>query len=298
MDSLSGLMAFVRAAEARSYVEAGRQLGLSASAVGKSVARMEAQLGVRLLQRSTRRIGLTDEGALFYERCRRILAELEDAQAELSRSRDAPRGRLRVSLPAIGHRMLLPVLPAFMRQYPEVELDLDFNDVLVDIIEEGFDVVIRSGTLNDSRLMAKRLGPFRFVIAGAPAYLQASGAPATPDALVQHACLHYKFPSTGKLQEWAMERNGVAYHPRLPATMTCNNIEALISAARQGLGLAYLPEFIVRPLLADGSLQAVLAPYTEAQGVFWIVWPSNKQISPKVRAFVDFLHDNLNLVED
>ena len=141
MDSFSGLESFVRAADLLSFAKAGRLLGISASAVGKNVARLEEKLGVRLLQRSTRRIQLTEEGRLFHERCRRILDELDDARAMMQDAVAAPRGRLRVSLPTIGYRFLLPILPAFHSRYPEIELDLDFNDRMVDVIEDGFDVV-------------------------------------------------------------------------------------------------------------------------------------------------------------
>lgn len=168
MDNLSGMLAFVRTVQAGSFVGAAERLGISASAVGKSLARLEERLGVRLLNRSTRRISLTDAGTLFFERCQRIVGEVEDAEAELARISDKPRGKLRVSLPAIGYRMLLPILPEFAERYPEIELDLDFNDRLIDVIAEGVDAVIRSGELADSQLKSRTLGPFRFVLVSAP----------------------------------------------------------------------------------------------------------------------------------
>lgn len=180
MDSLSGLIAFVRTAETLSFVAAGRLLGVSASAVGKNVAKLEQSVGVRLFQRSTRRVSLTDEGALFYERCRRVLDDLNDAETMLSQSALTPRGKLRVSLPTIGYRFLMPILPDFAARYPEVELDLDFDDRILDVIEEGLDVVVRSGELTDSRLMSRRLRAFRFVLCASPAYLAAHGRPRTP----------------------------------------------------------------------------------------------------------------------
>ncbi|MET3970874.1 DNA-binding transcriptional LysR family regulator [Bradyrhizobium sp. S3.9.1] len=164
MDSLNGIVAFVRAAETLSFVAAGRMLGISASAVGKSVSKLEQSVGTRLFHRTTRRVSLTEEGALFFERCRRILDDLRDAEAMLSQAASTPRGRLRVSLPTIGYRFLLPILPEFRRLYPEIELDLDFSDRIVDLVEEGLDAAIRSGALADSSLMSRRLGPFRFVL--------------------------------------------------------------------------------------------------------------------------------------
>ncbi|MGK5027506.1 LysR family transcriptional regulator [Janthinobacterium sp. RB2R34] len=293
MDQLNGIAAFVQAAQTCSFVAAGRLLGVSASAVGKSVARLEEKLGVRLLNRSTRRISLSNEGALFYERCLRILADIEDAQAELSHLAEAPRGKLKVSLPVIGYRIILPLLAEFTRLYPEIELDLDFNDRLVDVVAEGVDVAVRSGTLTDSRLMARELGPFAFSIVGSPAYFARHGVPATPQALESdsHACVRYKFPSTGKLQEWALQHGQAASSPelRLRTALTCNNIEALIGAAIQGVGLAYLPDFIVADSVARGELRQVLQRYLLTSSKFWILWPSSRHLSPKLRVFVDFL---------
>lgn len=289
MDQLNGLSVFACAAETLSFVEAGRQLGLSASAVGKTVARLEQRLGVRLLQRSTRHISLTSEGALFYERCRRILDEAQEAELEITRSLDRPRGKLRVSMPVIGYRMLLPVLPGFVQRYPEVELELDFSDRLVDVIEEGVDVAIRSGALTDSRLTAKPLGPFRFQVVCSAAYIVQHGEPVAPADLRHHARLCYRFPSTGKLQEWVLDPQQPQHTIDSPAAMTCNNIEALICAANQGLGLAYLPDFLVRDAVAAGTLRPVLAPYVKHGGLFSVLWPSSRHLSPKLRVFVDFI---------
>ncbi|MBB3121042.1 LysR family transcriptional regulator [Pseudoduganella violacea] len=291
MDGLSSIAAFVRAAETLSYVAAGRQLGISASAVGKGVMRLEARLGVRLLQRSTRRIGLTDAGALFYERCQRILADLGEAEAEMLHLMDAPRGKLRVSTPAVYYRVLLPLLAEFMQRYPEIELELDFNDRRVDVVADGFDVVVRSGELHDSGLTARRLSGYRHLIVAAPAYFARHGQPRAPADLLEHACLHYRFHGNGKLREWQVD--APAPLPALPQTLVCNNIEALIGAALRGLGLAYLPDFLVNDYLRDGQLQAVLGEHVDDGGQFWLLWPSSRQMAPKLRVFVDFLCERL-----
>lgn len=288
MDSFSGLESFVRAADLLSFAEAGRALGISASAVGKNVARLEQQLGLRLFHRTTRQVRLTQEGALFHERCRRILDELHDARAAMQAAAEAPRGRLRVSLPTIGYRFLLPVLPEFQARYPEVELDLDFNDHLVDVVEAGLDVVIRSGELADSRLVARRLGPFRFVIAASPTYLAERGVPLTPADLAGHSSLRYRFLNSGKLEEWTLP--GL---PAMPIALVCNNMEAMLGAAVSGLGLAYMPDFLARDALARGDLQQVLAEQLTHSGQFSALWPSSRQLSPKVRAFVDFASERL-----
>ncbi|NYH15502.1 DNA-binding transcriptional LysR family regulator [Paraburkholderia bryophila] len=227
MDNLSGIVAFVQTAEASSFVAASQRLGVSPSAVGKSVARLEQHLGVRLLQRSTRRVSLTDDGERFYERCRQILDALNEAESMMLEANAVPRGRLRVSLPTIGYRFLLPILPAFAERYPEIDLELDFNDRIVDVIEGGFDAAIRSGNLADSQLMAKRLGPFRFVLCASPGYLQRRGVPLTPADLADHACLRFRFPTSGKLQPWAFRGQSEEAAARFPTALTCNNMEAL-----------------------------------------------------------------------
>ncbi|MDR6233366.1 LysR family transcriptional regulator [Pseudomonas oryzihabitans] len=288
MDSLNGFVVFVQVAETRSFVAAGRLLGVSASAIGKSVARLEDKLGVRLFHRSTRSITLTAEGALFLERSRRILAEIEAAELELSQATATPRGRLRVSLPLVSS-LVLPVLGEFMREYPQIELDLDFTDRMVDVIEEGFDAVVRTGEPSDSRLAARRLGTFRMHLVASPDYLARRGRPKTPADLQQHACLHYRFPNSGKLETWALRQLPGEAELVLPTSMICNNIETRLCFALRGLGIAYLPDFAVADALADGSLCTVLADRQIHTGVFHVLWPVSKQPAPKIRALVDFL---------
>lgn len=288
MDSLNGFVVFVQVAETRSFVAAGRLLGVSASAVGKSVARLEEKLGVRLFHRSTRSVTLTAEGALFLERSRRILAEIEAAQQELSQASAAPRGRLRVSLPMVSS-LVLPVLGEFMRAFPEIELDLDFTDRRVDVIEEGFDAVVRIGNPVDSRLSARRLGSFAMQVVASPHYLALRGTPQVPADLLQHTCMHYRWPNSGKLETWALRQALGEPELQLPTSMICNNIETRVCFALQGLGVTYLPEFAIREPLADGRLQLILEDYVEHRGVFYVLWPASKHPSPKVRALVDFL---------
>lgn len=288
MDSLNGFVVFVKVAETRSFVAAGRLLGVSASAVGKSVARLEEKLGVRLFHRSTRSVTLTAEGALFLERSRRILAEIEAAQQELSQASAAPRGRLRVSLPMVSS-LVLPVLGEFMRAFPEIELDLDFTDRRVDVIEEGFDAVVRIGNPVDSRLSARRLGSFAMQVVASPDYLALRGTPQVPADLLQHTCMHYRWPNSGKLETWALRQAPGEPELQLPTSMICNNIETRVCFALQGLGVTYLPEFAIREPLADGRLQLILEDYVEHRGVFYVLWPASKHPSPKVRALVDFL---------
>lgn len=292
LDRVGSLNVFVRSAETRSFTEAGRQMGISASAVGKAISRLEKRLGVRLFHRSTRSITLTPEGAQFLKRCSRIIEEIEAAETELALAHSSPRGRLRVSLPLVG-MLLMPVLGAFMRAHPEIVLDLDFSDRLVDIIEEGFDVTMRTGEASDSQLITRALGSYVHIIVGSPAYLADRGTPATPEDLLGHACLQHRFLSTGKLRGWQLERNGETLNIDLPTTAVASNIEPLISMAEQGLGLACVPDFTVREQLKRGALVRVLQDLPEDRRVFRALWPSGRHLSPKVRAFVDFMGAHL-----
>ena len=291
MESLGSLDVFVRVSESRSFTAAGQQLGISASAVSKTIARLEERLSVRLFHRSTRTVNLTPEGALFLERCRRILSEVKEAEAELLQTRGTPQGKLRTSLPSLG-TLFMPKLGDFKRRYPEIELDIDYSDRLVDVIEEGFDAVIRSGTPSDSRLVARRLGTCRKVFVGAPGYFSKAGMPSKPEDLTSHARLHYRFPSTGKLDVWPLG-DKTEMIPERPASMVTNTLDPQVCFAEQGLGIAYLPEIAVRRQLEQGSLVTVLDEYDRENMVFHVLWPSGRHLSVKIRLFVDFVTSHL-----
>jgi len=289
MENLKGLEVFVQTAQEQSFVGAGRALGISASAVSKSISRLEERVSVRLFQRSTRSVRLTSEGEVFLERCRRILGELEAAEHELSAMSQHPRGRLKVALPfAAG--LPLPVISAFMERYPEIELDLDFSDRMSDVIDEGLDVVIRGGEVRDSRLVSRRLGSYRVCLVAAPSYLRRRGTPARPDDLMHHACLHYRYPTSGKLEEWPLRQShSPGATVAFPMTLVASSLDALIHLAQDGRGVACVPDFAVKAALAEGHLQSVLDTYMTRSKTFRILWPSSRQMTPKVRAFVDFV---------
>ncbi|MEG2033841.1 MAG: LysR substrate-binding domain-containing protein, partial [Janthinobacterium sp.] len=246
------------------------------------------RLGVRLFHRSTRSIALTSEGTVFLERCRRILGEIEAAELELSNSKSAPQGRLRVSLPQVGS-LLNPVLAAFARAYPQVELDLDFSDRRVDVIEEGYDAVVRAGESADSRLMSRQLGQFQLRLVAAPAYLAQHGTPVLPADLARHTCLLYKFPSSGKVEAWPLPEWPALHAAGLPVVLNCNNVDTLLHFAESGLGIAALPDFAARAALDAGRLQPVLDAHRRHDGALRILWPSSRHLTPKLRAFIDFL---------
>jgi DNA-binding transcriptional LysR family regulator len=247
MDKIACYSAFASAAETQSFVAAGRQLGVTPSAVGKNVARLEAFLGVRLLQRSTRHIQLTDEGALFYPSCREILARMAEAENLLSEKREAPGGRLRVSAIVMGYRFLAPVLAEFQQNYPQIELDIDFDDRIVDLIEDRFDVAIRSGVLPDSRLKARKIGAFKAKLYASRSYLKARGIPTRFEDLRLHACIRFRNHTSGMLDVWRdpFVQTGEPAAD-IPATLIVNNIEAALAGAVHGLGICRLPTFVAR----------------------------------------------------
>jgi DNA-binding transcriptional LysR family regulator len=292
MDNVAALNVFVRAAETRSFTEAGRQLGVSSSAIGKAIARLEERLAVRLFHRSTRSIALTQEGALFLESCRRIFAEIETAELELAQIKRAPSGTLRVSLPLVG-MLLMPTLSRFITAYPEVELDLDFTDRMVNVIDDGFDVVVRTGEVSDSRLMARTLGKFTHRLVGSPDYFARAGVPLKPEDLKHHACLHHKFPTIGKLKHWPLMQDVTGTELDLPSAVVASTLEPLIHLAELGRGITCVPDFSVRRQIAQGSLVSVLEEFIDHTGWFRAVWPSSRYLSPKVRVFVDFLAEHL-----
>lgn len=290
IENVGSLRAFVTAAELRSFKLAGQQLAMSPSGIGKAIQKLEEQLGVRLFFRSTRSIAMTEEGARFLERSRRILDELDSAQAELAESTGVARGRLKLSMP-IAAALFTPVIAAFAAAHPEITLDLDFNDRFVDIIEEGFDVVIRSGEPNDSRLHHKKLGAFEWCLVASPSYLERAGAPFSIADLSNFRCLRHRYPQTGKIAPWLFTH--APENVSIPVSLTATLVDSLVILAERGTGIASLPRFHVRDALASGRLVEVLPNCLMPQGVFRLLWPASPFQQPKVRAFVDFVGKTL-----
>ncbi|MGK5066197.1 LysR family transcriptional regulator [Janthinobacterium sp. RT4P48] len=291
MEGLGGIAMFVQVADSGSFSATGRLLGLSSSAVGKSVARMETRLGARLFQRSTRHLALTDEGEKFLQRCKRILAEVEAAEQELSAASGAPSGRLRISLPRYSG-LFEPVIAGFMLAYPDIELDLDFSDALVNVISDGFDAVVRTGELDDSGLTRRKLCTFRRLLVASPAYLARHGHPAHPADLARHQRLRYRFPATGRLEAWPLDDTLEPAAPLAPG-MVCNSVEMRVYLALQGQGIAYLPAFTVQRELAAGQLVSLLDAHTQPVTAFWLLWPASRHLPPRLRVFIDFLVQQL-----
>lgn len=284
VDSLAALRAFVTAADARSFKSAGQGLGVSSSAIGKSIAKLESQLSTTLFHRTTRTISLTEAGGLLLVRARRMLSELQAAEAELAEVSGGPRGRLRVGLPLSGS-LLTGALATFVAEHPEVELDLDYSDRLVDVIDEGFDVVIRTGDTGDSRLLHKTLGRFAWRLVASPAYVTKHGRPMTHHDLADHVCLRQKF-SSGRIAPWVF-RSAPGFE--VPVSLAASVIDPLLDLTRAGAGIAMLPDFLVREALADGSFLPILDGEMGHTGVLTMLWPCSRFRVPKVRAFVDWI---------
>ncbi|MBV8616847.1 MAG: LysR family transcriptional regulator [Acetobacteraceae bacterium] len=292
MDRVGGMLAFVRAAEAGSLTGAAETLGLTASAVSKAILRLEERLGVQLLLRNSRRLSLTDDGALFLERCKRVLAEIEAAEDAIAEARgEMPRGRLRVSLPvAFGRLHVLPLLQEYLAQNPAVALDLTFEDEFTDLIGEGVDVAVRM-TRNDppdSRLLARRLATSFLVVCGSPAYLARAGVPGTPDDLRTHDCMG--FVHSGRPYDYRLRTAGkLAGNLAVRGRLCANNGEALRDAALAGLGLAQLHSYIAGPEIEAGRLRPVLLGHVADSVAINLVHPRQRHASARVRSLVAFL---------
>jgi LysR family transcriptional regulator, regulator for bpeEF and oprC len=291
MKDLNGLRLFLAVAEAQSFTAAGARLGLTPSAVSKAVARLEAEYGQQLLHRTTRRISLSHDGFIFYERCRQLIADLEDAENQLTQTALAPSGRLRVHMPtAFGKRVVLPWLAPLLMQYPRLQLDVELGDRPVDIAEEGLDAAVRFGALPDSSLVARRLCQVRFVACAAPDYLRRYGLPQTPDDLDKHMCLGYTRPSRALYREWPFRHpDGSVQTRAISGRLNVNSAEALLEAAIAGSGIAMVADFVAWPAVKSRQLALVLTDFMAPAVPVSLVYLRARQHAARLRWFVETL---------
>ena len=289
MDSLTDIAVFVRVVEEGSFTAAAAKLGLSKSVVSKYVTRLEERLGARLLNRTTRRLSLTEVGRAFHTRSQLGLRELEEAEAEVSRLQGAPRGVLRINSPmSFGVLHIAPALPEFLALYPELTVDMNLDDRQIDLIEEGFDLAIRIGELPDSSLVARRLGPCHHVVCGSPGYFEKLGIPRTPEDLRQHNAITFKYQDSPS--EWHFVRpDGSVVRVPVSGTIQMNNSLGLREALLRNVGITLTPSFVVGADISAGRLRTVLTEYRALELSIYAVYPERRHLSPKVRAFVDFL---------
>lgn len=288
MDKLDAMAAFVKVVALGSYAEAGRSLGLTRSSVSKAVMELEQLLGARLLDRTTRRVSATEAGLAYYESCVDILSRVEETELQVSRLHDEPRGVLKVNAPmSFGVLYLGPAVAQFMARYPDLRIELSLSDRLIDPLEEGVDVTVRIGRLQDSSLIARKLAPARVMLVASPAYLEASGVPNTAAELAQHRCLTYGH--TTMLQRWQLMHEGKTENVAVNSALCSNNGDVLRSAALAGQGIALLPTFLVGADVKAQRLRAVLPEYTAAELGIYALYAPNRYLAVKTRVFVDFL---------
>jgi LysR family transcriptional regulator, regulator for bpeEF and oprC len=290
MLDLKTLAIFVKVAERRSFAQAAQNLGITQSGVSNAISRLEERLGVLLLARTTRRVNLTDDGAAFLDRCRRIIADLEEAEMMLGQARLAPTGRLRVDLPvSFGRLKIVPLLGAFRDQYPEVALTLSFTDRYVDLIEEGIDVAARMGALQDSSLIARRITQSRFRVFGSPAYFAKHGKPRTPEDLRSHNCIAFTSRETRLVRDWRFRRGTADLTIAPRGDLALSDGAAICEAACAGYGLVQMHDYYADAPLAAGTLEVALERFEPAPNPTSLVYPQTRHLLPKVRVFVDFM---------
>jgi DNA-binding transcriptional LysR family regulator len=296
MDRITSMTVFVRVAELGGFAAAADEFELSATMVGKHIKALEDRLGSRLIQRTTRRQHLTEVGRLYYERCKSLLAELETMDASAEELRAAPRGQLRITAPvSFGARRLAPALAIFLREHPEVQIDLVLNDRVVDLVEEGFDAAIRTGRLADSSLVARPLATYRMLIGASPAYLAERGTPRKPQDLTQHECLNFSY--WPQRNQWRLSARGVEHNARVSGRLRINNGEALRQAALAGFGIVLQSQALLEEDIRSGRLVHILPRYELPTPPVHLVYRPDRRPTPKLQRFIEFVLERFSQPE-
>ena len=287
MDQLNDMATFASVVAEGSFSRAAHSLGLSKATISKRISRLEDRLGARLLNRTTRRLSLTEVGSAFHEHCSRLVAEAEEAEQTVTALTANPRGTLRVNVPmSFGRLHIARAIPQFLAQFPDLKVDITLDDAFVDLVYGGYDLAIRIADLPDSSLVARRLAPSRGVVCGSPGYFRCRGVPETPDDLRNHECLSYRYLAT--TGSWPFKRGQRTCSIPVSGSLSANNGDVLLAAAVAGIGLVLVPTFMVEQQLRSGALRPVLASYAESDFGIYAVYPHRRHVSPKVRAFVDY----------
>lgn len=289
MDSLTDIAVFVQVVESGSFTVAAERLDISKSVVSKYVTRLEEQLGARLLNRTTRRLSLTEVGRVFYERSRAGLADIKEAKDEVSRLQSEPRGTLRINAPmSFGILHIAPALPEFLKLYPDVTVDMNLEDKKVNVIGGGFDISVRISELPDSSLVARRLAPCRHTIVATPAYLERYGTPRKPEDLLDHNIITYRYQESSL--EWHFKApDNKLTHVSVSGSMKMNNSLAIREALLGGAGITRTPTFVIGRDIQEGRLVKLFRDYEIFEMTIFLVYPQKRYLSPKVRAFIDFM---------
>lgn len=283
------ITAFLAAVEHGGFTAAGQMLGRDGSILSRRVTALEKRLGVRLMERTTRRLALTEAGEAFHQRMRVALEALQEVEQDTAAAATGVRGTLRIALPATFGRMwVAPILPAFLATYPDLAVETAFGDRFVDLVAESFDVAVRIGTLTDSRLVARRLAPSRRLLCASPAYLQAHGTPVRPADLAQHACLGFSRLASHPL--WLLRDGDKATAIRITGPLVTDDAQSLVQAAASGTGIAMVSDWLVGPELCSGRLVPVLPDHpVESNEAIYLVHPSARLVPAKTRAFADWI---------
>jgi len=289
MDRFLALTAFVKVVETGSFARAAQRLNTSVSSVSRHVSELEAHLDARLLNRTTRRLSLTESGRAFHERCVQLLADLEEAEESAGAATIKPRGTLRLtSSITFGARHLAPAIAEFIMRFPAMQFDVELSDRAVDLVDEGFDVALRIGAIGSQNVVGRKIGATCLVCCAAPSYLARHGEPDTPEKLATHACLTYEYSALGKVWPFR-DRDGRERNVRVAGPVHANNGRFLEALAVEGTGVVYEPDFIVGPDVLAGKLMPILRDFQPPPASIYVVYPSRRHLSAKVRAFTEFL---------
>jgi LysR family transcriptional regulator for bpeEF and oprC len=290
MDRFQAMQVFTRVVDANSFTRAADHLGLPRTTVTTVIQNLEKLLNVRLLNRTTRRLSLTPDGAAYYERCVRILADVDEAEAAFMDASRRPRGKLRIDTPAaIGRLILIPSLCEFHERYPDIELVIGMGDRPVDLVQEAVDCVIRVGELQDSSMVARRIGVFEGITCAAPRYIEEHGVPESLEDLADHHAVHYFSSRTGRTIDWDFMVDGASVDVKMQGVVSVNDSDAYMACGLQGFGLIQPPRYMALPYLQSGALQEILPAWKPKPMPISVVYPHNRHLSPKVRAFTDWV---------
>jgi LysR family transcriptional regulator, regulator for bpeEF and oprC len=302
LDKLQAMEVFVRIVDTGGITHAADSLQIPKATATTLIQKLEVNLGVKLLNRTTRRVSVTPDGAAYYERCVAILAQVRETEELLTHQHSTPRGRLRVDVPTlIARSVFVPALPRFFARYPDIDLALASSERRADLIDEGIDCAIWSGELEDSSLIARRVGFLYFATCAAPSYIAAHGQPAHPDDLAQHRCINHFSPRTGKIFDWVFSKDGTRIQTSLRGHIALDDENSYVAAAEAGLGIAQIPAFVLKDAMERESLELVLGDWFPEPSPLYIVYPQNRQLSSKIRVFVDWAaellseHDGIQL---
>lgn len=290
MAGLQAYVAFSETAKHGGFAGAARELGVSPSAVAKNVARLEADLGLRLFHRTTRKVALTSEGHELFERCRRIVEEIDALRDDAAGARAEPSGTLRLNVPiTFGKRVIVPKLAQLVQRHPKIVLDVSFSDRYADLVSEGLDASIRVGPLADSSLVARSFARQTMIVCAAPAYLREYGTPRSPEAVARHRCLVARMPTSKRLRAWAFARDGALDEMVPQAAAVFDDGEAIVAAAAASMGLAQVPDYMAADAIERGEVVEVLKRWRPPPLSIAIVYPSARRLTPRLRALIDVL---------